>query len=93
MSSPFHIIYVFEGYFVQHEQLERYMTKSLIYSLLWSIAGDGRLKVRQELGDYIRAVTTIPLPAGSNLPIIDFEVRRDFMVVDRCLDSFQVQIF
>lgn len=59
---------------MQHDQLERYISRSLIYALLWSIGGDGRLKVRQEMGDFIRGVTTIPLPSGTNQPIIDFEV-------------------
>ena len=49
------------------------MSKYLIYSLLWSITGDSRLKVRQELGDYLRGITTTPLPPPSGL-IIDYEV-------------------
>ncbi|XP_046627104.1 dynein heavy chain, cytoplasmic isoform X5 [Neodiprion virginianus] len=56
------------------EQLERYMPKCLVYALLWSFAGDAKLKVRSDLGDFIRSVTTVPLPAQSNTPIIDFEV-------------------
>ena len=51
----------------------RYVPKALVYSLLWSFAGDGKLKARSELGDFIRDNTTIPLPAGS-LPIVDYEV-------------------
>ncbi len=50
------------------------MPKSLVYSLLWAMAGDGKLKVRQEMGDFIRGVTTVPLPSQTNVPIIDFEV-------------------
>ena len=57
----------------QSDQLERYMSKYLIYSLLWSITGDSRLKVRQELGDFLRGITTIPLPPPVGL-IIDYEV-------------------
>ena len=49
------------------------MSKYLIYSLLWSITGDSRLKVRQELGDFLRGITTIPLPPPVGL-IIDYEV-------------------
>ena len=59
---------------LQQDQLERYLPKSLVYALLWSMGGDGKLKVRKELGDYIRGVTTIPLPSGQQ-PIIDYEVR------------------
>lgn len=57
------------------EQLERYIPKVLVYALLWSFAGDAKLKVRQDLGDFVRSVATIPLPsASSNMPIIDYEV-------------------
>ncbi|TMS21270.1 Dynein heavy chain, cytoplasmic [Larimichthys crocea] len=56
------------------EQLEKYMQKYLIYAVLWSFSGDGRLKMRAELGEYIRRITTVPLPAAPNVPIIDYEV-------------------
>lgn len=48
--------------------------KYLIYAVLWSFSGDGRLKMRAELGEYIRRITTVPLPAAPNVPIIDYEV-------------------
>ncbi|KAJ3613107.1 hypothetical protein NHX12_019361, partial [Muraenolepis orangiensis] len=57
-----------------NEQLERYMQRYLIYAVLWSFSGDGRLKIRGELGEYIRRITTVPLPAAPNIPIIDYEV-------------------
>jgi len=58
----------------QHDQLERYISRSLVYCLLWSIAGDGRLKVRQDLGEFIRGVSTIPLPqATAQQSVIDYE--------------------
>jgi dynein heavy chain 1 len=56
------------------EQLERYMPKCLVYALLWSFAGDAKLKVRSDLGDFVRSITTVPLPLQNNIPIIDFEV-------------------
>ncbi|KAK7789348.1 hypothetical protein R5R35_002380 [Gryllus longicercus] len=56
------------------EQLERYIPKVLVYALLWSFAGDAKLKVRSDLGDFIRSVTTVSLPQASNMPIIDYEV-------------------
>lgn len=49
--------------------------KYLIYAVLWSFSGDGRLKMRAELGEYIRRITTVPLPAAPNVPIIDYEVQ------------------
>ncbi|XP_078728003.1 cytoplasmic dynein 1 heavy chain 1-like isoform X1 [Lampetra fluviatilis] len=56
------------------EQLEKYIQRYLVYSILWSFSGDGKLKIRSELGDYIRRVTSIPLPSTTNVPIIDYEV-------------------
>ncbi|XP_047193613.1 cytoplasmic dynein 1 heavy chain 1 isoform X1 [Scophthalmus maximus] len=56
------------------DQLERYMQRYLIYAVLWSFSGDGRLKMRAELGEYIRRITTVPLPSAPNVPIIDYEV-------------------
>lgn len=56
------------------EQIERYMPKCLVYALLWSFAGDAKLKVRSDLGDFVRSITTVPLPSQGSIPIIDFEV-------------------
>jgi len=50
------------------------MSKYLVYSLLWSMSGDGKLKIRKEMGNFVRGVTTIPLPPATNNAIIDFEV-------------------
>lgn len=59
---------------MDQEQLEKYINKSLIFSILWSFSGDSKLKVRCDLGDFIRNSTTIPLPPSSAAPIIDYEV-------------------
>uniref|UniRef100_G1PMK1 AAA+ ATPase domain-containing protein n=1 Tax=Myotis lucifugus TaxID=59463 RepID=G1PMK1_MYOLU len=59
---------------MQIEQLERYIQRYLVYAILWSLSGDSRLKMRAELGEYIRRITTVPLPAAPNIPIIDYEV-------------------
>ncbi|XP_060804539.1 dynein heavy chain, cytoplasmic isoform X3 [Amyelois transitella] len=60
---------------ITNEQLEAYVPKWLVYSLLWSFAGDAKLKDRNELGDFIRSASTMPLPnCGANQHIIDFEV-------------------
>lgn len=52
-----------------------FLQKYLIYAVLWSFSGDGRLKMRAELGEYIRRITTVPLPSAPNVPIIDYEVQ------------------
>ncbi|XP_022824430.1 dynein heavy chain, cytoplasmic isoform X3 [Spodoptera litura] len=60
---------------ITNEQLEAYVPKWLVYSLLWSFAGDAKLKDRNELGDFIRSASTMQLPnCGANQHIIDFEV-------------------
>ncbi|KAK1158695.1 cytoplasmic dynein 1 heavy chain 1 isoform X1 [Acipenser oxyrinchus oxyrinchus] len=59
---------------MQIDQLERYIQRYLVYAILWSFSGDSRLKMRAELGEYIRRITTIPLPTAPNVPIIDYEV-------------------
>ncbi|XP_050702243.1 dynein heavy chain, cytoplasmic-like isoform X2 [Eriocheir sinensis] len=56
------------------DQLERYIPKALVHSLLWSFSGDGKLKARSDMGDFIRNSTTIPLPPSTSNPIIDYEV-------------------
>ena len=56
------------------EQMEQYVPKSLIYSLLWSFAGDAKMKVRHAMSDFVRSITTIPLPPITTVPILDFEV-------------------
>ena len=60
---------------MQSDQMEQYVPKSLVYSILWSFAGDAKMKVRHAMSDFIRSITTIPLPPQTNQPILDFEVR------------------
>lgn len=55
------------------DQVESYVSKSLVYAVIWSMCGDGRLSTREKMGDYLREITTIPLPP-QGAPIIDFEV-------------------
>lgn len=58
-----------------YENLEQYIPKHLVYSVLWSLTGDAKLKARIDMGDFIRSITTIPLPpTQSGNPIIDYEV-------------------
>lgn len=59
---------------LQQDQVEKYITKYLVYSLLWAMSGDGRLKIRKDMGQFIRGITTIPLPPPTPLNIIDYEV-------------------
>lgn len=60
-------VYKMRSYFL-------FQQRYLVYAILWSLSGDSRLKMRAELGEYIRRITTVPLPAAPNIPIIDYEV-------------------
>ena len=53
--------------------MEQYVPRYLVYSLIWSFSGDGKMKSRDDMGNFIRSITTIPLPSG-NIPVIDYEV-------------------
>ena len=50
------------------------MPRALVYALLWSFGGDARLKLRENLGEFIKGITTIPLPSTTAMPVIDYEV-------------------
>ena len=55
------------------EELESYISKYLVYALLWSFAGDTMLEGKLALSHFICSNTTVPLPPR-NLSIIDYEV-------------------
>ncbi|CAF1453141.1 unnamed protein product, partial [Rotaria magnacalcarata] len=62
------------------KQIEQYLIKSLIISMIWSFSGDGKLKYRQQLGDFIMNTiknNNIAPPTDRSLPIIDFEVNSE----------------
>ncbi|KAI8974487.1 dynein heavy chain [Pilobolus umbonatus] len=57
------------------DHLEGYITKRVIYSVIWSFAGDAKLELRTVLSDYVRGVTTSELPpAANNSSIIDYDI-------------------
>ncbi|KAF7729943.1 hypothetical protein EC973_003356 [Apophysomyces ossiformis] len=57
------------------DHLESYITKRIIYSIIWSFSGDAKLDLRTVLGDYVRGVTTYELPpSGNNESIIDYDI-------------------
>merc|ERR1712142_383253 len=59
---------------MQSDQLEAYVPKSLVYSILWSFTGDSKMRVRHNMSDFVRSISTIALPPQNNMPILDFEV-------------------
>ena len=55
------------------DQLEKFLLKRLVYSLLWCLVGDSKLAVRLEFESYLRRSATIQLPPqGEN--ILDYEI-------------------
>ncbi|CAF3346282.1 unnamed protein product [Rotaria sp. Silwood1] len=65
---------------LNEKQIEQYLIKSLIISMIWSFSGDGKLKYRQQLGEFIMNTIknhNISSPVDKSLPIIDFEVNSE----------------
>ena len=68
-------------YNVQHvdfpldpEQIESYISKKLLLSLVWSFTGDCPLGDRQDFGKFVSALSTIDLPPDGESSLIDFNV-------------------
>ncbi|CAH3116472.1 unnamed protein product [Pocillopora meandrina] len=59
---------------MERDQIERYVPRYLIFCILWAFSGDCKLKTREDLGNFIKSITTIPLPASSSQSIVDYEV-------------------
>lgn len=68
-------LYGWPSILTQYDQLEQYVPRYLVYCLVWAFSGDAKMKSRYDLGDFIRSVTTIPLPSPSS-PVLDYEVRQ-----------------
>ncbi|CAF4243617.1 unnamed protein product, partial [Adineta steineri] len=65
---------------LNEKQIEQYLVKSLIISMIWSFSGDSKLKYRQQLGEFIMNTiknSNITSPADKSLPIVDFEVNSE----------------
>ncbi|KAI7858782.1 dynein heavy chain [Circinella umbellata] len=57
------------------DHLEGYITKRIIYSIIWSFSGDTKLDLRTVLGDFIRGAATYELPPlGNDTSIIDYDI-------------------
>ncbi|KAJ5817741.1 Dynein heavy chain domain-2 [Penicillium robsamsonii] len=68
-------------YNVQHpdfpldpEQIESYMSKKLLLTLVWSLTGDCPLSDRKTFGKYITGMSTIDLPPDGDSSLIDYDV-------------------
>jgi len=72
------------------QQVEQYVVKYLVYSLVWCMSGDSKFDIRHEVSNYIRNITTIQLPPSNSL-IIDYEVKicKNIFVVF-CIPGFHI---
>ncbi|KAI9703864.1 MAG: hypothetical protein M1836_007636 [Candelina mexicana] len=60
---------------LETEQIESFVSKKLLLSLVWSLTGDCPLRDRQSFGEHIATLTTFSLPAFNNdSSLIDYDV-------------------
>ncbi|KAJ3439563.1 dynein heavy chain [Anaeramoeba flamelloides] len=62
---------------MKDEHLEKYITKKLLYSVLWGFSGSTGLRDRGAFGEYLGKISKIEMPKQSNYPLIDFQVNID----------------
>lgn len=61
---------------LSNDVVEAYVKKRLIIGLVWAFTGDSKLDVRAEMGEFLRAQTSVDLPPlGSGVSLIDFDVQ------------------
>ncbi|CAG8880265.1 unnamed protein product [Penicillium salamii] len=56
------------------EQIESYMSKKLLLTLVWSLTGDCPLNDRKAFGQYVTGMSTIDLPPDGDSSLIDYDV-------------------
>ncbi|CAI7583026.1 unnamed protein product [Penicillium bialowiezense] len=56
------------------EQIESYMSKKLLLTLVWSLTGDCPLTDRKAFGQYVTGMSTIDLPPDGDSSLIDYDV-------------------
>jgi dynein heavy chain 1 len=56
------------------EQIESYISKKLLLTLVWSLTGDCPLSDRKAFGQYITGMSTIDLPPDGDSSLIDYDV-------------------
>ena len=59
---------------LDHEQIESYISKKLLLTLVWSFTGDCPLGDRKAFGQFVTGMTTIDLPPDGDSSLIDFDV-------------------
>ncbi|VDL72361.1 unnamed protein product [Nippostrongylus brasiliensis] len=60
---------------LQLDQVETFVTRTMLTNVIWAFSGDGKWKCRQQMSDFIRNSTTLTLPPNQQAPLIDYEVQ------------------
>ncbi|KAJ3101821.1 hypothetical protein HDU97_001047 [Phlyctochytrium planicorne] len=55
------------------EQVEKYISKKLVLTLVWSLTGDSRADVRNFFAGFLRSSTSVDMPPNSS-SVLDFDV-------------------
>lgn len=48
--------------YFQNEQIENYITRTMLVNIIWSFSGDGKWKCRKVLSDFLCKAATVSLP-------------------------------
>ncbi|KIH48334.1 hypothetical protein ANCDUO_21598, partial [Ancylostoma duodenale] len=54
------------------DQVENYVTRSMLTNMIWAFSGDGKWKCRQQMSDFIRNSTTLTLPPNQQVKLAFF---------------------
>ena len=56
-------------------QIENYMTKWVVFSIIWGIGGSMNLITRTNFGNKLNEFCSVPMPSVGAYPLLDYEVR------------------
>ncbi|KAI1728166.1 dynein heavy chain and region d6 of dynein motor domain-containing protein [Ditylenchus destructor] len=59
---------------LSNEQIENYITRTMLVNIIWSFSGDGKWKCRKVLSDFLCKAATVSLPPNEAHLIIDYNV-------------------
>lgn len=59
---------------MDRDHIERFITKHLLFSLVWGMGGSMSIKARFALGQFMSSVTTLPMPSGE---LINFQINME----------------
>ena len=57
------------------QQVENYMTKFVVFAVVWGVGGSMNLQTRTNFGNKLAEFTSVPMPSTVQYPLLDYEVR------------------